>query len=181
MSDCEHTMIGADLDEREPRRNCLPGMRPPAIPVEHQPVDGEDTEWSISIPPMPVPREMRDTVAPKKNVPGLNDDAEARKGAPVDDVILGYFPNAIAEISRYAKFGNDKHNPGENLHWAFQKSTDHGNCLVRHQMRAAEIDPSSGFYHAIAVAMRALMQAETILLKNHPELEPGRSVKGFVR
>ncbi len=184
---CEMTKVATDLDEHEPRK---------AFPPDADPtLQG----WSIHVPQVPVPREMRDTTGPKSaarmaelfevesspdspfTTVGLTDDAEARKSAPVDDVINGYFPNTVIELARYAKYGNDKHNPGEELHWAYTKSTDHGNCLMRHQMQADEIDPSSGYYHAVAVAIRALMQCETILLKNHPELRAGRKVKGFVR
>lgn len=157
--------IGADLDEHEPRRAM------PPTPLEEQ-------QWSVSIPPMPVPREMRDTVVSKR---GLAGDSSTRKGAPVYSGFMSYFPNAIAEVSAFSKYGNDKHNPGEDLHWSFSKSTDHGDCIARHQLQAEEIDPDSGYLHAVAVAWRAMAQLESLLLKQHPELQPGKNVRGFSR
>lgn len=162
-------VIGEDLDEHEPRKAM------PPTPLEEQ-------QW-VSIPPMPVPREMRDTVAPpvKQAGHGLAGDSSTRKGAPVYSGFMSYFPNAIAEVSAFSKYGNDKHNPGQVLHWSFNKSTDHGDCIARHQLQADEIDPDSGYLHAVAVAWRAMAQLETLLLKRYPELRPGRAVKGFER
>jgi hypothetical protein len=166
--------IGVDLDEREPRKAV------PPTPLEEQ-------QWSISVPPLTVPREMRDTVAPPKQVAGhgLAGDSATRKRYPIFEGCLAYFPNALAEIAAFSKFGNDKHNPGEQLHWSFQKSTDHRNCVARHLLEAGEIDTSTiteenpdGFLHDVAEAWRALAQLETALLAKYPELKPGKNVRG---
>lgn len=39
-------------------------------------------------------------------------DSEARKNIPLAEGLLWYFPNALAEVARLSKTGNDKHNPG---------------------------------------------------------------------
>ena len=87
----------------------------------------------------------------------------ARKAAPVDSGFLKYFPDAIMEVSRLSKSGNDKHNPGMALQWSKGKSNDHGDCLVRHQMEVGTIDPDTGFDHAVAVAWRAMAQLQILL------------------
>jgi hypothetical protein len=55
-----------------------------------------------------------------------------RKEFPVCEGVLRYFPAAIAAVARISKIGNDKHNPGQPLHHARGKSTDHADCIVRH-------------------------------------------------
>ena len=55
-----------------------------------------------------------------------------RKDYPVYSGVLKYFPDAILEVSKVSKVGNDKHNPGEPLHWDKSKSTDEPDALMRH-------------------------------------------------
>lgn len=62
----------------------------------------------------------------------LPTDSEARKGVPLVSGCLDYFPAALAGVARISKAGNDKHNPGQPLHHARGKSTDHADCIVRH-------------------------------------------------
>jgi hypothetical protein len=50
---------------------------------------------------------------------------------------------------------NDQHNPGEPLHWAREKSTDHDDCLLRHFLERGTVD-SDGISHRAKVAWRAL-------------------------
>lgn len=90
-------------------------------------------------------------------------DSQARKDTPVYSGCLNYFPNAIAAVARLSKLGNDKHNPGEPLHWSKEKSNDHEDCIARHLLDADKIDPETGMPHAVQVAWRALALAETIL------------------
>jgi hypothetical protein len=86
----------------------------------------------------------------------LPDCDEERKGIPVATGCLDYFPAALAEIARLSKAGNDKHNPGQPLHHARGKSTDHADCLIRHFMDRGTVDPKSGFSHTVMMAWRAL-------------------------
>lgn len=90
-----------------------------------------------------------------------------RKRTPVYSGVLMYFPDAIEAIARLSWAGNNKHNPGEPLHWARGKSTDHGDCAVRHLLTPDEIDPETGETHLTAAAWRvlALLQLQQEKLK----------------
>ena len=92
----------------------------------------------------------------------LTKDNQARKDTPIFSGVLCYFPLALAAVARLSKAGNDKHNPGEPLRWAREKSTDHGDCIVRHQIEFDAIDADTGEFHATAVAWRALAQLELL-------------------
>lgn len=62
----------------------------------------------------------------------LPTDSAARKEVPLLSGVLRYFPAALAGVARVSKSGNDKHNPGQEMHHARGKSSDHGDCIVRH-------------------------------------------------
>lgn len=85
-----------------------------------------------------------------------------RKGEPVYDGVLRYFPDALAAISRVSKAGNDKHNPGEPLHWARGKSTDQMNCVVRHSFTPEALDPDTGEAELAHAAWRLLAQLQLL-------------------
>ena len=85
----------------------------------------------------------------------LPTDAGERKGLPITTGVLDYFPLAIAEVARLSKAGNDQHNPGEPLHWAREKSTDHADCIARHLIDRGTVD-SDGQRHSAKLAWRAL-------------------------
>ncbi len=90
------------------------------------------------------------------------DDSSAHKGRPVYTGCLQYFPAALSLVSVLSRLGNDKHNPGQPMHHARGKSTDHGDCIVRHQMGVGTIDPDNELDHAVAVAWRALAQLQEL-------------------
>jgi hypothetical protein len=54
--------------------------------------------------------------------------------------LLRYFPAALAGVARHSKAGNDKHNPGEEMHHARGKSSDHADCIVRHLVDLADLE-----------------------------------------
>jgi hypothetical protein len=54
-----------------------------------------------------------------------------------------------------SRVGNDKHNPGQPLHWARGKSSDHADCIMRHLAERGTID-TDGLSHSVKVAWRAL-------------------------
>lgn len=85
----------------------------------------------------------------------LPKDAEGRKDVPMARGLLDYFPDALAEVARVSKAGNDQHNPGEPLHWAKEKSTDHADCVIRHLVDRGTLD-TDGQRHSAKVAWRAL-------------------------
>lgn len=86
----------------------------------------------------------------------LPEGSAERKAVPICTGVLDYFPAAIAEIAKLSKFGNDKHNPGEPLHWTREKSTDHADCIARHLIDRGVIDPDTGMSHTVEIAWRAL-------------------------
>lgn len=83
-------------------------------------------------------------------------DSADRKATPVVSGVLDYFPAALAEVARVSKYGNDKHNPGEPLHWSRGKSADHADAIGRHLIDRGEIDPETGMSHSAELAWRAL-------------------------
>lgn len=91
----------------------------------------------------------------------LPDDA-SRENYPLYDGLFAYFPAALCEVARWSKIGNDKHNPGEKLHWSRDKSTDHENKILRHLIDARQVD-ANGVVEAVALAWRSLALCQTIL------------------
>ncbi len=79
-----------------------------------------------------------------------------RKAVPITSGVLDYFPAALVEVAKVSKAGNDKHNPGQPLHHARGKSTDHADSLLRHLIDRGKIDAETGQRHSAEVAWRAL-------------------------
>jgi hypothetical protein len=69
----------------------------------------------------------------------LPTDSTARKEYPLFRGVLRYFPAALAGVANISKIGNDKHNPGQELHHDRNKSLDHGDCIMRHLVDAADL------------------------------------------
>lgn len=69
------------------------------------------------------------------NTPSLlPEDSAERKTYPLCSGVLDYFPSALAAVAKHSHMGNEKHNPGQPLHWARGKSADHLDAAVRHIM-----------------------------------------------
>lgn len=85
----------------------------------------------------------------------LPSTAKDREQFPMAEGLLYYFPAALAEVAKVSKIGNDQHNPGEPMHWARGKSTNHADKIMRHLMEAGDLD-SDGTRHSAKVAWRAL-------------------------
>ena len=85
----------------------------------------------------------------------LPTDSEERKNVPMATGVIDYFPDALAAIAELSWTGNEKHNPGEPLHWSRGKSNDHPDCLMRHFVERGTID-TDGLRHSVKVAWRAL-------------------------
>jgi hypothetical protein len=92
----------------------------------------------------------------------LETDSAKRKDVPIYSGFVRYFPDAMAEVARLSKAGNDKHNPGEPIHWSRGKSDDHLDCLMRHLAEVGNLD-DDGFYHDVKVAWRALTHLQSFL------------------
>lgn len=69
----------------------------------------------------------------------LPTDSAERKEYPMFRGLLCYFPAALAGVARHSKEGNDKHNPGQEMHHARGKSSDHGDCILRHLTDIADL------------------------------------------
>lgn len=104
----------------------------------------------------------------------LPSDAAERAKYPMADGLLDYFPNALAEVSAVSRVGNEQHNPGEPMHWAREKSTDHANKILRHLVDRGKFD-KDGTRHTAKVAWRALAMLEDELIAEGRL--PGRNAK----
>lgn len=82
--------------------------------------------------------------------------SQQRKATPLYSGVLAYFPLALAAVARLSKAGNDKHNPGQPLHWSRGKSNDHLDCIARHLADAGGFDEETGELHDVALAWRSL-------------------------
>lgn len=121
-------------------------------PIEHyrprdtHPVKEGFNSLLCGLPWKPVPEPPR---------PSLPEEDAKRGLYPMAEGLLDYFPNALAEVSRISYEGNLKHNPGEPMHWARGKSTDHRNKVIRHTVDAT-MPGEPGIEHAAQAAWRSL-------------------------
>lgn len=88
--------------------------------------------------------------------------SEERKRYPMTGGLGDYFPDALAAVAHISWQGNEKHNPGEELHWARGKSMDHADCVARHLQQRGTIEQitlngvSHTVRHSAQLAWRAL-------------------------
>jgi Domain of unknown function (DUF5664) len=97
----------------------------------------------------------------------LPTDPQARKAIPIATGCLDYFPDALAEVAALSRLANEQHNPGEPMHWARGKSTDHADCIIRHLIDRGTVDEDK-IRHSAKLAWRALA-----LLQEEIEAEIG--------
>jgi hypothetical protein len=98
-----------------------------------------------------------DTDEPRRLLSVLT--SAARKQHPLTSGVLDYFPDALAAVSNVSHRGNEKHNPGQSLHWARDKSSDHADCILRHLAERGSVD-AEGVPHSYSLAWRALALAQ---------------------
>lgn len=110
---------------------------------------------NYGVPTGVVPRRITAPAAPAPKQMLLPTDPQERKGIPITTGVLDYFPLAIAEVAKCSEAGNDQHNPGQPLHWAKGKSTDHADCIPRHLIDRGSFD-TDGIRHSAKLAWRAL-------------------------
>lgn len=98
----------------------------------------------------------------------LPEDSQARKNYPLFTGPLMYFPAALAAVAKLCKDGNDKHNPGEPMHHARGKSSDHEDTILRHMLDACEGDgrDKDGTPHVVNAAWRVLALCQGWLERN---------------
>jgi hypothetical protein len=89
----------------------------------------------------------------------ITTDPKGRKDVPLATGVLDYFPDALAAVAAVSVAGNAQHNPGQPLHWAKGKSTDHRDSLLRHLVDSGRLD-IDGQRHSAKVAWRALAQLQ---------------------
>ncbi len=86
-------------------------------------------------------------------------DSAERKRIPIASGCLDYFPAALAEVALVSFVGNEKHNPGEPLHHARDKSGDHADAMQRHFLDRGQIDtvklPDGRVFHLRVTAEMA--------------------------
>ncbi|WPJ54355.1 hypothetical protein RCIP0075_00033 [Klebsiella phage RCIP0075] len=82
----------------------------------------------------------------------LPNDSELRKQYPVGSVLFGQFPAATVALAHHSWKGNNKHNPGQPLQDARDKSNDDLECALRHLME--------GDYEAAAWRTMRLLQKQ---------------------
>ena len=91
----------------------------------------------------------------------LPDDSQRRKQTPIFRGFLMYFPDAIAAAARLSWLGNEKHNPGSEVHWSREKSSDQADCIARHLIDAGPdwtgtyTENGEEVLHAVAAFWRA--------------------------
>lgn len=103
----------------------------------------------------------------------LPSDSQARKDIPMARGCLDYFPDALAAVAEVSRVGNEKHNPGEELHWAKGKSEDHADALLRHLVDRGTWDTlvirgvTYRLRHSAEVAWRALANLQREIEADH--------------
>jgi hypothetical protein len=104
-------------------------------------------------------------------------DSAGRKRIPIVSGVLNYFPAALLEVAKVSKAGNDKHNPGQPLHHARGKSTDHLDSAVRHIMEFEAdhnaIDPDTGVSVLASALWRVAAKLQEHLESRGAPLAPG--------
>lgn len=92
----------------------------------------------------------------------LPTDDKARKALPIFRGPISYFPDALLELARVCKAGNDQHNPGEPLHWAREKSVEQMDTAMRHMMDHGTGNPVDvdNTYHLAKAAWRLLAELQ---------------------
>ena len=68
----------------------------------------------------------------------MKETAIDRKNTPVTTGVLMYFPDALKEVAKASKAGNDQHHPDKPLHWDKSKSTDEYDAMNRHLIDSFE-------------------------------------------
>lgn len=95
---------------------------------------------------------------------GLPTEDAERKKAQLWTYLMEYFPDSFLAEVGVAVAGNEQHNPGQPLHWAREKSTDHYNTAFRHMFdhgRGVKRDKDGQWHLAKAIwRLKAALQLE---------------------
>lgn len=136
--------------------------RHPLIQLKPAPVRFPDTKVAAAIVGgTALPRPSTNLMQGDRR--GLPTDSQQRKGMPIVRGCLDYFPDALLAVAEMSRIANEKHNPGQPMHWSKGKSDDHADCAVRHLMERGNWDTtmSEPVRHSTAAAWRALANLQT--------------------
>lgn len=103
-------------------------------------------------------------------------EAARRKAQPIARGVLDYFADALLAVAEVSRVGNEQHNEGQPMHWAYGKSADQADCLVRHLIDRGTLD-TDGMSHTAKVAWRALALLQTELEASDPALHARRQAQ----
>ena len=95
-------------------------------------------------------------------VPLRDANSAQRKMMPIVSGVMDYFPDAISAVAFISYLGNQKHNPGEPVHWARGKSDDQMDAMGRHMLRREELD-NDGIMEAAEMVWRSLAWLQLML------------------
>ena len=95
----------------------------------------------------------------------MEKNKQKRKQLPIYSGVLKYFPDALAEVSKVSRAGNEQHHPDKPLHWDRSKSTDELDALTRHLLEAGKLD-TDGIRHSAKIAWRALANLQKEIEQN---------------
>lgn len=152
---------GAGYVLSEGQEYVVTGSRDGFLEVEG--VNGEHWDWRFErIGPGP---EAASTIWWAPITIGLPKDSLSRKEIPIVSGFLDYFPLAVIEMAKLSKKGNDKHNPGQELHDARSKSTDDLDAMLRHLLERGELDADTKLLNDVAMAWRACRHLQKELEK----------------
>jgi hypothetical protein len=91
--------------------------------------------------------------------------SEERKQYPMSSGLIDYFPDFLALISHVSWTGNEKHNPGQPLHWSRWNSTDHSDCVIRHHTTRDKPEHDVPLMHMAEEAWRVLAMGQEAMEK----------------
>jgi hypothetical protein len=95
----------------------------------------------------------------------LPTDSKTRKGIPVYRGFIKIFPDAVAAVAQLTAISTEKHNPGGDVGWQKDKSTDELDAQLRHMLDDA-IAPCSrddeGAMHAVKIAWRGMANLQRL-------------------
>ena len=111
--------------------------------------------------------------------PYMSTDSAVRKQMPIATGVLAYFPDALLCVAWISRVGNDKHNPGEPLRWAKEKSQDEKDAEVRHMLDSFRglppdpgLEPLGDVGHLASKAWRALADLQRACDAERVKYEP---------
>lgn len=128
---------------------------------------------TVKVPAGMTVSEFLSTIPPTQAKPGAwlaSLTSAERKECAVSRGFFAYFPDATAIVARHSVRMNEKHNPGQPVHWARGKSTDQPDCEARHLI-ATSVDPdvkdADGAHEMVCKAWRAMADLQEWIERKH--------------